>query len=144
MRFQLENLKTARGLNKKAVKSNVPVRPPPSSTSHTPSIAPASRCLGSPSPGATLELAHAPGLQPSGAAVQVSAAECTRWNIHQSTTALCVRKNVFQTAAPLPAALLGRCTNAPCFTCSHQVLVCCVFAKLTNKPINLANTCIHG
>lgn len=45
MRFQLENLKTARGLNKKAIKSNVPILPPPSSTYHS-----LLGCLGSPSP----------------------------------------------------------------------------------------------
>lgn len=144
MRFQLENLKTARGLNKKAVKSNVPVSPPPSSTSHVPcSLLRSCPSLPwVPQPGATMKLAQAPGLQPSRATVQVSAAECTRWNIHQLITALCIRKNVFQTAAPLPAVLLGRCVNAPCSTC--LVLVWCVFAKLTKKPINLGKTCIHG
>lgn len=45
MRFQLENLKTARGLNKKVIKSNVPFLPPPSSTYHSLLC-----CLGSPSP----------------------------------------------------------------------------------------------
>lgn len=45
MRFQLENLKTARGLIKKAVKSNASILPPPSSTNHS-----LLSCLGSPSP----------------------------------------------------------------------------------------------
>lgn len=53
-----------------------------------------------------VELAPAPGLQWSRAAVWISAAEYTRWNIHQFIIALCIRKNVFQTAAPLPAVLL--------------------------------------
>lgn len=45
MRFQLENSKTAGGLNKKAIRSNVPIPPPPSSTYHS-----LLWCLRSPSP----------------------------------------------------------------------------------------------
>lgn len=137
MRFQLENLKTATGLNKKAIKSNVPVLPPPSSTYHS-----LLRCLGSPSP-------ECDGISscPRTAAKQscrISAAEYTRLNIHQFIIALCIRENVFQTAAPLPAVLLGRCMNTPCSTCSNWVLVCCVFAKPIKKPINCGNTCMGG
>lgn len=138
MRFQLENLKTATGLNKKAIKSNVPVLPPPSSTYHS-----LLRCSGPPAQ-SVMELAPAPGLQQSRAAVWISAAECTKLNIHQFIIALCIRENVFQTAAPLPAVLLGRCMNTPCSTCSNWVLVCCVFAKPIKKPINCGNTCIGG
>lgn len=87
-----------------------------------------------------VELAPAPGLQWNRAAVWISAAEWTRWNIHQFITALCIRKNVFQTAAPLSAVLLGRCMNTPCSICSSRVLVCYVFAKLMKIPINCGST----
>lgn len=94
MRFQLENLKTARGLNKKAVKSNVPIHPPPSSTPHSSLLCSCPSLPRVPQPAAALGLAHPPGLQPSGAAVQVSAAACTRWNTHQSITALHQEKHI--------------------------------------------------
>lgn len=129
-------MKTARGLNKKAVKSKVPICPPPSSTSHTPFFAPALRCLGSPAwshggisscPRTATERSHSSGF--SSRAHQMKYPSVYHSSPHQ--------ESVFHTAASLPAVPLGRCTNTPCSTCSHQVVICYVFAKLRKKLIIL-------
>lgn len=107
MRFQLENLKTARGLNKKAVKSNVPVRPPPSSTSRSPFGAPALGHLGR---GRSCRgVCSAPGRGPQRGASpteqQGKPPSACGSSLHQEKRC--------QTAAPLPAVLLGSCMKAP-------------------------------
>jgi len=140
MRFQLENLKTARGLNKKAVKSNVPVRPPPSSTSL--------RCS-CPRPPRSGPEPQRRSLCSRTAAERgrsgVPAPQSTRWSPHGPVAALCIRRSGLRLQ---PLSLQCCYADAqrlpPSSTCSARVLFCCAFSKLAKKPINPGSARIHG